>query len=818
MHRVFTKIAIIAMIVMFVLTAVYLIFFHVLKQTEPSYSGAESLIGLQGEVTVYFDSLAIPYIRASSEEDAAFTLGYLHARERLFQMDVMRRAGEGRLSEIFGEKTLAFDQMFKTIGIYRTAEKIYQSSSAEAKKMLEAYSNGVNEYIKKYHSKLPVEFEILNYDPYLWTPIHSIVITRMLAWELNISWWADYAFVDIIRAVGSEKARFLLPEYPENGTLIIPRSLSMLEKNDDQFLNTDKAFRKFMGLDGTHIGSNNWVIGGQKSASGKPIIANDPHLTLQAPGRWYFCSIRSKEWNADGVTIPGVPAVVIGKNDSISWAMTNVMADDADFYIDSLDARGENYLSDGKWIKLQKLQDTISISNAAVIPIEIAITHHGPVISGVHSFDKIFSTAKPNRRAISMRWLGNEVSREYESFLAINKAQNWNAFTDAVNSFSVPGQNFVYADKASNIGYICGARLPIRNSISPIFIYDGTKTENDWAGFVPVSEMPRLYNPPQNYIASANNKTVESFSHYITNLWEPSSRIDRIVEMIDSIKTISVDACKGMQMDVKSPYAIEVVSYLLDAFKGKTIKDDNLRLALTLLQKWDGRFDKESQAPAIWATFFDCLLQNTFKDDLGESLYNEYVFVPNIPYRVLQKLLKSDPGRIFDDSRTPGKETRDDILRKSLVAALARLEKTISKDVKYWQWGRLHTVTLKHFFHGNGDAIEHAADIGPFDIGGDGTTVNNGEYNFYDYTGGIEQFKANKFENVLGPSMRWIYDFANPDVMYFVQPTGQSGITTSEHYSDMTSSWLNGNYYTIRTDASSVESNPRKLILLPGNP
>jgi penicillin amidase len=270
-----------------------------------------------------------------------------------------------------------------------------------------------------------------------------------------------------------------------------------------------------------------------------------------------------------------------------------------------------------------------------------------------------------------------------------------------------------------------------------------------------------------------------------------------------------------MQMDVKSPYAAEITPYLLDAFKGLNIKDENLRMALQLLAKWDFSFDKESQPPAIYAMFFDCLLKNTLKDDLGDDLFNEYVFIANIPYRVMQRLLKENAADIFDDLRTPQKETREDILRKSLVDALSRLEKLYGKDIKRWQWGTLHTVTIKHNFHGNNAMIDHSVDIGPFPIGGDGTTVCAGEYNFYQYDGEMRQLRTKPFENIIGPSMRIIYDYSRPDEMFYVMPTGQSGIVTGPHYKEMTSSWLQGNYFTIRTDAASVKKNKNKLTLTP---
>jgi penicillin amidase len=815
MNKILVKSGFAIAVILCFLVCVYFVFLIALKKAEPAYSGTIACSNLQADAEIYFDSTAIPYISASSPEDAAYAMGYLHARERLFQMDLMRRAAEGRLSEVFGDKTLGFDEMFLTVGIKRTADKIYQAAGQQTKTMLTAYARGVNEFIHTHRNKTAVEFDMLGYEPAEWTPINSIEIIRLIAWELNISWWSDFTFTELVQKLGREKAQKLLPDYPENGPVIIPGKLASLQETDLDFLKTDRAFRSFAGFEGTHIGSNNWALHGNKTVSGKPLIANDPHLTFQAPGKWYFCSVRSNGWNADGVTLPGVPAIVIGKNQSIAWALTNVMADDADFYVDSLDQSKTNYFFDGQWRRLKSVQDTILVKGAQPIVHETFLTHRGPIISGIHPLGKLFHEASPSRQVLDMHWVGNDISDEYAGFFGINKAENWGDFKRAVAQFAVPGQNFVYADNKGNIGYLCGAKLPIRRTISPIFFYDGTHSEYDWQGYVPVGEMPELYNPPQNYVASANNKTVSSFPYYISNLWEPSSRIERIKTMIEAKDRLSAADCKAMQMDVQSPYAAEVTPYIIAAFKGLNIKDENLKKALQLLGKWDCTFDKESQAPAIYAMFYDNLLRYTLKDDLGDELYNEYVFVANVPYRVMQRLLKDNGSDLFDDLRTPQKETRDDIIRKSMVDALSRLERLFGHDVKNWQWGSLHTVSFKHVFHGNNPFIDHSVDIGPFPIGGDGTTVCNGEYNFYQYNGELKQFRTKPFENVLGPSMRIIYDFSRPDQILYIMPTGQSGVITGSHYKDMTQLWLTGGYLTIKTDALSVKQNKDKLVLTP---
>ena len=815
MSQLLSKIGIVLLLVIaFVFSVVY-IFFNTIRKAEPDYNGTIACQNLQRNVQIYFDSTAIPYIYADSEEDAAYSLGYLHARERLFQMDLARRSAEGKLSAIFGEKTVSFDEMFISLGIRRTAEKMYAAAQEPTKKILTAYSNGVNEYISTHNKNLPIEFDALGYEPERWTPVNSMEVIRMMSWELNIAWWADFAYAQITQKLGVEKASKLLPDYPENDPLIIPRNMASLSAGDLKLLKTSREYRKFFSESGTHIGSNNWTVTGTKTKSGKPIIANDPHLSFMAPGKWYFCCIRGGEWNAEGVTIPGVPVVVIGKNRDISWTMTNAMADETDFYKDSLDASLSNYYFDGEWVKLQKYDDTIFVKDSQPVVFETSLTHRGAIISGTHPFPKLFEKSKVVSRSISMSWTGNIVSDELSSFLQINKAKNWRDFKSALSTFATPCQNFVYADAKGNIGYILGGKIPVRRTQSPQFISDGRYSESDWKGFVPLDEMPEMYNPSIDYIATANNKVQSSFPYYISNLWEPSSRIKRIKEVLESKEKINAEDCEVLQMDTKSLYAKEVVPYLLEAFEGLKIKDENLKLSLNLLSHWTYDFDKEKQAPAIYAMFFDCLLQNTLRDDLGDELYNEYCFVPNIPYRVMSRLLKDNEKSIFDNLNTPQYETRGDILRKSLVDALAKLEKTFGKEVLKWQWGSLHKVTFKHPLHGSSSVIDYALDIGPFPVGGDGTTVCNGEYNFYNLDGDYNMFKSDKFENILGASMRFIYDYSDPDVIKFSAPTGQSGISTGEHYKDLTENYLQGKYLRIKIDEASAKKNSNKIELIP---
>jgi penicillin amidase len=781
--------AILIFILGFVLVAYRMMYLSI-----PDYNGRLDLQNLNSEVKIYRDSLAIPYIIADSEEDAAFALGFVHAQERMFQMDLMRRAGEGRLSEIFGSRTVPFDRMFRTIGLRRIIDEHYPNLSDNTKNKLSAYSRGVNSYLENYNN-YSFEFDILGYIPERWQPEHSLLVAKLMAWELNISWWTDVMFSHLVQKFGEIKAAEILPGFQENAPTIIPKHLTYLPEVPLNFVLTDFGFRKFMNMQGTHIGSNNWVVNPKKSASGKVIIANDPHLAFALPGKWFISVIRGGNWRCEGFTLPGVPAIVIGKNEDIAWAVTNVMTDDADFYVEQLDSTGNRYFLDNEWKELSIAKEKILVKDSASVDIVVKHTHRGPIISDIHPYNVLFpDTAKQNKLQISMRWTAQEFSDEYNAIYNINFSSSWEEFKESLKDFTVPGQNFIYGDKAGNIGYVCAAKLPIRKTFSPTLIYDGTTSEYDWKGFVPYNEMPKIYNPSENHIASANNKTVTSFPYHISNIWEPSSRILRIKEKIEGKDSLNTSDYMKLQNDFYSHYAKVINARFLQAFEKTNISDENLQLAINLLQQWDYVMDKDQQAPTIYLTMYQKFLENIFKDEMGESLFKEYIFIANVPYRMIEEICNGKVISWIDNINTKEIESLNDIIRKSLVDALSDLETKFGSDIAAWQWNNLHSVTFRHPFDGISPLIDKIVNIGPFPISGSGTTVFNTEYSFTD-----------PYDVKLGPSMRYIFDFADQSKFLFAMPSGQSGHVMSKHYSNTTNYWLNEQYSVL--DADSYNKN-----------
>ncbi|MBN1639216.1 MAG: penicillin acylase family protein [Ignavibacteriales bacterium] len=783
----------------------FFIVFSLLKLHDslPDYSGELNFQQIKAPVKIYRDSCAVPYIIAENDEDAMFALGYVHAQDRMFQMDILRRAGEGRLSELFGNSTVFYDKMFRTLGLYRIITENYNKYSNESRTFLESYSQGVNTFIQEAEGNFPIEFKLLEYEPYEWRPEHSLLILKLMAWQLNISWWTDISFTHLVQKLGVEKVEDILPYYPENAPTIIPSNISNSPEVTLDLIRLDRSFREFMGFNGTHIGSNNWVINGKISVSGKPIMANDPHLSLQSPGQWFVAVIKSPNLNVQGFTIPGVPGVVIGNNGNISWALTNIMADDCDFYNEVFDSTGMKYLFNNNWRPLNAIIDSVVVKDSLTINFEIKSTHRGPIISEIHTFNKFFPNPYIKKSNISIRWTALDFSDEMLTMIKLNKAKNWNDFNDGLKHYAAPGQNFIYADKDGNIGYIFGARLPVRRTNNTSFVFDGTTDADDWKGYVPFEEVPKYFNPTTNFIATANNKTVQNFKYHITNLWEPTSRIERITELLRQKSKHSVHDFMSYQMDLYSNYAKGIVPYILNAFKGFEIQDKNLLLTLELLSKWDFIMHENSQIPLLYSVFFNFLLKNIFLDEMGEDLFNEYIFIANVPLRVVNELLKKNNSKWFDNVNTTEIESRDDIIRQSISDALNYLEKNIGKDIVNWQWGNIHQITFQHNFHGVSSVLDEAFDLGPYRMGGDGTTVFLSQYKF-----------NNPYDVVLGPSMRYIYDFANPDEFYYVLPTGQSGNVLSKHYKNMIEHWIKGKYFKINTNIKSIENSDNDLLIL----
>lgn len=820
------KIIGISLVVLAVIVAITLsIYIQIVRQAEPQYSGTLNFDDLQDSVSVVFDKYAVPHIKAANQHDLFYTAGYVTASERMWQMEITRLASQGRLSEVLGKDALSTDQLLRTIGFQEIAHKITQNLPDSERVILEAYADGVNAYIDRNQNNLPVEYRLLGYSPEPWTIEHSVGYIRLMAWELNVAWHLDVVLGAILDRVGQSKGYEAFPRYPDSGPFNIPNTEGRYAEGLLPFLQADHQLRQLLGVGNAHIGSNNWVVDGNHSTSGKPIIVNDPHLGFTQPSKWYEMHLQAPGFNVAGVTLPGMPAVVIGHNSHIAWAFTNVMADDADFFIETVDPDNPYlYQYEDQWIGMDKRTEVIKIKNAPAETLIVRSTKHGPIVSDVHPLGNYKAG-----HVISMRWTGQELSNEFGALLHINTARNWDEFSEGVGNFHVPGQNMLYADTAGNIGYRPAVMLPIRNRGNGSIPVPGNVSTYEWTGFVQPLELPYLYNPAEGFIATANNKVIndDRFRYHISNLYEPPSRIERIRELLESKEKHSVQDFAGYQMDYLAPHSRDITPYFVRAYANTEVNNRYLSEAIDHLRNWDYTVDKNSIAASIFNVAFLRLIYDTYHDELGDTLMYQYAALANAPIRNLSWLLSRPYNSWWDDIETNGIETRDAIVRLALQEAVEWLHANHGRSMVDWQWGNLHQVAFPHLI-GEASSLANTFfgfNVGPFEIGGSGTTVNSGAYSYPPALKALTSFESDSvslqmpkqaFQNILGPSMRQITDMANVDGAQSVIYSGQSGHTFNRHYDDQTPLWLHGKLHPMPiSDAGIAKVAVDTLILIP---
>ncbi len=792
-----------AAVLVVLLAAGALFFRYQIRKSFPVTSGSLRVSGLQHTVTVIRDGYGVPSIEAQNEHDLMVATGFVHAQDRLWQMDLERRAGEGRLSELFGAATLPFDKMFRIVGIRRSAEAIAGAIDAASLERLQWYADGVNAFIAGAHGRLPAEFDLLNYQPEPWTPLHSIVIGRLMAWELNLSWWTDVTYGMIAERVGLMAALEIMPGFPAEVPPTVPaadwRSYASLGRD---YMHAARDFGAAFASASISGGSNAWVIAPSRSATGAVLLANDTHLRLESPSRWYEMQMLAPGINVRGMSLAGVPAVVAGRNARIAWGITNVMADDADFYAEWLDSlSGTTYLYDGHWRPVRTINEEISVRGDTVRPLTIRLTHHGPLISDVVT---PAHHARP-AYAVSMRWTGNEIDDQFGAFLRIDRAQNWKEFVAGVREFAVPGQNFVYGDSGGTIGYWCGAKIPIRSGRSSLLPLPGWDPAVEWRGFVPFAKLPHRLNPPEGFIATANNKIVDNtYPYHISDLLEPASRIQRLNAVLGRKEDVfSMQDFEWLQNDTYSYYARELVPYIMHACGDSAAAFPGGERVYEYFRNWNFQFSRDDLATTIFQVFLIRLFHNTFGDEMGEDLLHDWMTLSNIPLRVMAQLVREGTSSWFDDIASPGTETRDDIIRKSLREAVGELDRRLGSDNRMWRWGDLHTVELRHPF-GRRKPLDRIFNIGPFPAGGGPTALMSCEYSLNE-----------PFGVTVGPSFRQIFDLAGDGAIRSVLTSGQSGQAFHRHYDDQTRLWLNGGYRVSSFTARALDGAER-LLLEPG--
>jgi penicillin amidase len=764
----------------------------------PQVEGQLRLRGLDGPVDVYRDSLGIPHVYASTEHDLYLAQGYVHAQDRFWQMEFWRRIGSGRLSEVLGEATLEQDKFIRTVGWHRTAAQELERMGEADRAVLDAYAAGVNAYLERSAGKLGLEFTILgltgaDYQPEPWTPLNTLTWAKVMAWDLGGNRSDELVRAQMAARLGTPAIQVLMPDYDPSYPLILPAFAS----EPSLRAVPQAAYSAFAFGSGAEIGSNNWVVAGRRTVTGAPLLANDPHLSIQMPSIWYeiglHCDPQGPECplNLVGASFAGVPGVVIGHNDRIAWGVTNLGPDVQDLFIERVNPENPNqYEFAGQWRDMELIREEIAVSGRAEpVLITVRKTLHGPIINDVAG--GIGAEWDFGWQPLSFAWTALQPGTLVESLRLLNRAQHWDEFRQALALWDVPSQNFVYADVEGNLGYQAPGRIPIRAAGDGSMPVPGWTGQYEWVSFIPFDDLPRSFNPPEGFIATANNAVVgPDYPYFLSMDWDPGYRARRLVELLQADDTVSLLDIQAFQRDSSPQYAQDVLHFYL----ALQPEDNRLAQALDLLRTWDGRAVRDSAGAALFEALRIQLVRVTFEDELGEAL----VEAAQGSLQVAAARLLSEPDSPwFDDRRTEQVEGRDQALQAALQRAVDELSELLGQDMGGWRWGELHTASFENQSLGQSGIwpIERLFNRGPVEADGSIGTLNNTAYD------PKEGFAVDTV-----PSYRQVIDLQDFSRSASIHTTGQSGHPFHPHYDDMIEAWRNFQYHPMLWTRSQVEA------------
>ncbi len=805
------------------------------RRSFPQIEGTLQIAGLQAPVEVIRDDLGIPHIYASNEHDLFMAQGYVHAQDRFWQMDFWRHIGAGRLAEMFGESQVETDQFLRTLGWARIAQQELDRADPDTLAILQAYADGVNAYLAdRRGTSLSLEHGILrllspDYEPEPWGPLNTLTWIKVMAWDLGGNMDAEMLRARMLKNFGAERTAELFPLYPKDAPIIVPEPAFGLAPGTPAspasaaaaidwapLARRVDALNSLLGAGFRGIGSNNWTVSGQRTTTGAPILANDPHLGIQMPSIWYevglHCQPKDGEcrFNVVGFSFAGAPGVVIGHNDRIAWGMTNVGPDVQDLYIEKLNPQNPNqYEVNGEWVDMQLVQETIQVAGGDPVPITVRYTRHGPLLSDVDedlaALQEATALDLPPQYAVSLRWTALEPTRTMDALLWLNAATDWDSFRDALRDFAAPSQNFVYADVDGNIGYQTPGLIPIRANGDGLLPVPGWTDDYEWTRYIPFDELPRSFNPPRGYIVTANNAVVGPDYPYMISLgWDYGYRARRIIELIEAKQKLSLQdmaAIQGDNFNAMGPVLVPLLKTLNPA-------ENDLQEAVAMLHGWDYQNDSDSAPAALFNAFWRHLILSTFGDEFPQAEEDEtntssqILGAADMPsddraFLVIEILVEDPDNAWWDDITTPEREDRDAILTRALQAALQELHSTLGKDPASWSWGALHGATFRNATLGESGIapLEALFNRGPFPVSGGSSIVNA---NGWDFSQG--------YDVTWVPSMRMLVDLGDLSNSLSMHTTGQSGHPYHPHYIDMAPLWSTIQFHPMRWTRQQVEA------------
>jgi len=767
------------------------------QASQPQIAGTLRVPGLRDTVTIVRDRNGVPHIDAADALDAYFGLGYAHAQDRLWQMQMSKRIVAGRLAEVLGPSALDTDRFLRTLGVRRNAEAILAQSSPQTRAALQAYADGVNAGIDRRSGPLPPEFLILRTRPEHWEPADTLGWLTMMAWDLGSNWTQEVQRMGLAQALPVSRISELLAPYPGDAPLrtldygALYRKLAPLQTAMAAVVSRAPAgFVEGMG-------SNNWVVSGAHTRSGKPLLANDLHLGLQAPSLWYLAHLRAPGMEVSGATLPGAPVVVLGHNQRIAWGFTNTASDVQDLYIEQVQpGNADRYRTPTGWADFDKRVETIHVKGAPDVVLTVRSTRHGPVISDVA--EPVASAAAPlgAQYVVAMQWTALRADdRTLQAGLALSAASDWSSFVNALRDFHSPQQNIVYADVDGNIGFIAPGRVPIRrrdNDLHGLAPAPGWDPRYDWVGFIPFDKLPRSYNPPDGVIVTANQKIVDKdYPYFLTSEWTVPYRAQRIRTLLDATARHTPDSFAAIQKDEVSLAVRDALPLLLASRAANDAwRPTRERALLDALRKWDGDMQADRAEPLVVTAWLRELSRLLFEDKMGEPLFRRLWEQRNVHQPMLNILRDPQGLGVFWCEAVASTQTQscDDAISTAWKRALADLDQRYGNKPERWKWGVAHAARAEHKPFGRDPYLAGLFNI-KVPTGGDTYTVNAGHHNLRD--------EAAPFESVHAASLRAIYDLSDLPASRFIDSTGQSGNVLSPHYRDWTDKWVAVQYISL---------------------
>ncbi|HEX9671402.1 MAG TPA: penicillin acylase family protein [Thermoanaerobaculia bacterium] len=770
----------------------------------PQESGRVAAAGLARPVEVVRDRWGVPHIYAASAHDLFFAQGYVHAQDRLWQMEFNRRVSSGRLGEVLGAGLLDADRYLRTLGLRRAAARDWPLLDQATRAALQAYADGVNQFVATHRGRLPLEFTLLGFSPEPWTPLDSLAWCKLMSLNLGLNHTWEILRARLIARVGEAGAHELLPPYPADAPIIVPPEAggyAGLGDGGAPATAVPAAVASLLGRPGTIWASNSWAVHGRRTASGRPLLANDTHLGLGMPSVWYENGLHGGGFNVAGFSFAGMPAVVIGFNGRIAWGITNMCADVQDLFLERLDDRRQprRYLFRGAWRPLAVTHETIRLKGAEPVELAVRATLHGPLVDGVVPELKGGPPA-------ALQWTALAGGRLADALLALDQARGWGEFRQALARWDYPSVNFTYADVDGNVGYQSSGRVPVRaGGARGLVPAPGWTGEHEWEGFIPWPAMPRVLNPPDGFVVTANHRVVgDGYPYYIAEDMADPYRAARIRERLAATPEATPQTARALQADVYSLPAAALRPYLLGVPPGSELE----RRALAEVAAWDLGMATESAGAAVYQAWLWFLWSHLFADELGEELMASYRQLGLSQVPMLVELLARPESRWYDDRRTPAVEGRAEVLRRSLAAAVAWLAERCGDDPARWTWGRVHPMTFVHAPLGQSGIapLEWAFNVAAGPVPGDPFTVNETLHD-------LEQ----PFAVVFGVSQRLIVDLGAPARSLAVNSTGQSGHAFHRHRADQVGPWRDVAYHPLLTSRAAVERQAEGILtLVPG--